>query len=200
LYSPEYKVPTEVEDEISQVGIETSQEDAITQWLFEDVEEDPYKEEVTDQYLESFNGETESSVIDQIGQQESGGNYEAVNPTSNATGRYQFVPSHWASQIKSFMGLPEYFNRDQVMQAFKKSPQSQEQFMQYVTNTIYKPEVEKLRPLAQKYNLNDDKLIRMLHYRGLKNTRERLQTGNFNVSEEEKTKYKNPNILEYLNK
>jgi len=197
LYSPEYKVPTEVEDEVSQVQIETSQEDAITQWLFEDIEEDPYKEEVTDQYLESFEGG--SDVIDQIGQQESGGNYEAVNPYSSARGKFQFTQV-WTPQIKSFMGLPEHFNKDQVMQAFMKSPQSQEKFMQYVTNTIYKPEVEKLRPLAKQFGLDDNKLIRMLHYRGIGDTRRRLQTGDFEVSQSEKAQYKNPDILEYLNK
>lgn len=201
LYSPEYKVPTEVEDEVSQVQIEAKEDDTIMNWLFEDQQEEP--DEINQTYFAEEGepvGNIQSGVIDQIGQQESGGNYDAVNPYGGATGKYQFLPSAWAGQIKSFMGLPDSFTRDQVMQAFRKSPQSQEQFMQYVTEKIYKPEVEKLRPLALKYGLDDNKLIRMLHYRGLGDTRKRLQTGNFEVSQEEKAKYKNPDILSYLNK
>lgn len=196
LYSPEYKVPPEVEDEISQVQIEAKEDDTMMNWLFEDLPEQP--DEINQTYFQG--GEEPTEVIDQIGNQESGGNYEAVNPTSGATGKYQFLPSAWASQIKSFMGLPDSFTREQVMQAFRKSPQTQEQFMQYVTEKIYKPEVEKLRPLAAKYNLDDNKLIRMLHYRGLSDTRKRLQTGDFEVSQEEKAKFRNPDILSYLNK
>lgn len=195
LYSPEYKVPTEVEDEVSQVQIEAKEDDTIMSWLFED-NEDPYQEEVNQAY---FSEEEPTEVIDQIGQQESGGNYEAQNPYSSATGKYQFT-SQWAGKIKSFMGLPDSFTREQVMQAFKKSPQIQEQFMQYVTENIYKPEVEKLRPLASRFGLDDNKLIRMLHYRGLGDTKKRLQTGNFEVSQEEKNRFHNPDILTYLNK
>lgn len=201
LYSPEYKVPSEVEDEVSQVQIEASQDDAIMSWLFEDQEEEP--DEVNQTYFAEEGEPTEptqsSDVINQIGLQESGGDYNAQNPYGSATGKYQFT-NQWAGQIKNFMGLPDSFTRDQVMQAFRKSPQSQEQFMQYVTENIYKPEVEKLRPLAQKFGLDDNKLIRMLHYRGLGDTRKRLQTGNFEVSQAEKDRFRNPDILTYLNK
>ena len=41
LYSPEYKVPTEVEDEVSQVQIEAKEDDTIMNWLFEDQQEEP---------------------------------------------------------------------------------------------------------------------------------------------------------------
>lgn len=198
LYSPEYKVPPEVEDEVSQVQIEAKEDDTMMNWLFEDLPEEPEEpDEINQTY---FQNKQPTEVIDQIGQQESGGNYEAINPTSGATGKYQFLPSAWASQIKFFMGLPDSFTREQVMQAFRKSPHAQEQFMQYVTENIYKPEVEKLRPLASKYGLDDNKLIRMLHYRGLSDTRKRLQTGDFEVSQEEKAKFRNPDILSYLNK
>jgi len=115
-------------------------------------------------------------------------------------GKYQFVPSHWAGQIKSFLGLPDSYSKEQVMEVFKKNPQYQEDFMEYVTTSIYKPEAQKLMPLAQKYGMDEDKVVRMLHYRGIGDTRRRLKEGDFSVSQEEKSKYKNPDILTYLNK
>lgn len=199
LYSPEYVVESPeiqtLNNEIIQIQQEDKQQSLFENWLFQD---DYEENEINNSYFNSSNSQT-NNVISQIGQQESGGNYQAKNPYSSATGKYQFT-NQWAGQIKSFMGLPQSYNTDQVMEAFKNSPDSQESFMQYVVEDIYKPEVEKLRPLAQRYGLNDDKLIRMLHYRGLADTRKRLQSGDFSVSEEEKRKYRNPDILTYLNK
>lgn len=119
LYSPEYKVPTEIEDEISQVQIETSQEDAITQWLFEDVEEDPYKEEVTDQYLESFDEPIEVLGLRQLPIRYEGdisglGKSIAVshnNPGNIKIGkfaqRYGAVPGRQASDGGIFAKFPD---------------------------------------------------------------------------------------------
>ena len=48
LYSPEYEVPREVEDEISNAQIETKQDDTLMDWIFED--ETPYNyEDVPDE-------------------------------------------------------------------------------------------------------------------------------------------------------
>lgn len=199
LYSPEYEPTIE---QVHQDNVQMAEQDdrfdsRVENWLFDDNDYDYTDyEEVNQNY---FNSDY-SNVVDKIGMQESGGNYGAINPITNATGKYQFVPSHWAGQIKSFMGLPQSFSREQVMEEFRKNPQAQDQFMNYVTETIYKPEVEKLRPLAQKYGMDDNTLIRMMHYRGISDTKKRLETGNFEVSQSEKDTYKNPDILEYLNK
>lgn len=206
LYSPEYD-PNEflgvVENEISQAQIEDKELSTIEQWLFQD-EPDYFQEELNLNYFNpdsnGSNGSNSTGVVDKIMQMESGGNPEVVNPTTNATGLFQFVPKYWAGQIKSFMSLPQTFTQDQVMDAFKKNPQVQKEFMNHVVNDIYMPEVEKLRPLARKYGFNDDQIIRLLHYRGIDDATKRLQTGNFTVSESEVKKYKNPQILDYLNK
>lgn len=49
LYSPEYKVPPEVEDEVSQVQIEAKEDDTMMNWLFEDLPEEP--DEVNQTYF-----------------------------------------------------------------------------------------------------------------------------------------------------
>lgn len=210
LYSPEYD-PNEflgnqvIQNEISQAQIEDKEASVIESWLFQD------EPELDDLNFDYFNPEIETNnttsntsytndVISNIEALESGGNPEAINPTTNATGLFQFVPKYWAGQIKSFMGLPQTFTQEQVMEAFKKNEKVQRDFMNYVVNDIYMPEVEKLRPLAKKYGLDDNKVIKLLHYRGIADAKRRLQTGDFTVSEEEKAKYKNPDILTYLNK
>lgn len=205
LYSPEYD-PNEflgIENEISEAQIQDKESSTIEQWLFQD-EPDVFQEELN---LNYFNPEpigteeqVSTGVVDKIMQLESGGNPEAVNPTTNATGLFQFVPRYWAGQIKSFMSLPQTFTQEQVMESFKKNPNVQKEFMNHVVNNIYMPEVEKLRPLAKRYGFTDDQVIRLLHYRGIADATRRLKTGDFEVSQEEKAKYGNPDVLVYLNK
>lgn len=202
LYSSEYD-PNEflgvAKNEVEIAQQEDQEQSLLSSWLFED--DDPYQEQITDQYFSNQSIQSNSlNVLDKIKAQESGGNPEAINPTTNASGYYQFVPKYWAGQIKSFMGLPNTYTTEQVMETFRKNPTTQDQFMQHVHENIYQPEIERLRPLAQKYRLTDDKLERMLHYRGIADTKRRLQTGDFSVSQAEKDKYKNPDILQYLNK
>lgn len=203
LYSPEYD-PTEflgIENELAAAQVEDKEASVIESWLFQD---EPELDELN---LDYFNPEPTTStsnssldVISNIEALESGGNPEAINPTSGAVGLFQFLPRYWSGQIKSFMGLPQTFTQEQVMQVFKKNEKVQRDFMNHVVNDIYMPEVEKLRPLAKKYGLSDDKIIKLLHYRGISDAKKRLQTGDFTVSTEEKAKYKNPDILTYLNK
>ena len=114
-----------------------------------------------------------------------------------ATSYYQFTPQ-WADEIANFMGLPANTPKSQVMAAFAKNPQVQDQFMQHVVQNIYMPKIEQLRPLINKYGFSDDEMIKFLHYRGLNDTEKRLKTGDFEVSQEEKRKYKNPDILSYI--
>lgn len=196
LYSPEYdpQMFSIIENEIDQAQVEDKELGAIEQWLFED-DPQPELEMLNESYFNDG-----GSVIDKIQQMESGGNPNAINPTTNATGLFQFVPKYWAGQIKSFMGLPQTFNQEQVMESFRKNPETQRQFMNHVVTNIYQPELEKVRPLARRYGFTDDQVIRLFHYRGIADAKKRLQTGDFSVSPEEKTKYKNPDILTYLNK
>jgi len=171
---------------------------AMENWIFAD--DEPSKDySINDAYFNTgYPDVKQTSVLEEIGMKESGGNYQAVNPRGGASGKYQFMPTHWGDQIRSFMGLPSDMSKSEVMRNFRNSPEAQESFMQHVYQDIYLPEVEKLRPLAAKYNLTDDQIIKMLHYRGVGDTRKRLQTGNFEVSQEEKRKYNNPDILKYI--
>lgn len=143
---------------------------------------------------------TFGNVIDKIGQQESGNNYAAWNETSNTVGKYQFMEKYWADEIKNFMGLPPQLTSRQVMKAFQNSPKSQDAFMNYVVETKYKPVLPEMRQLGKQYGFTDDDLIKLLHYRGISDTRRRLKTGDFKVSISEKKIYQNPDILEYLRK
>jgi hypothetical protein len=87
---------------------------------------------------------------------------------------------------------------DETMDYFKNNPQVQEGFMRHVVNKYYLPEVKTLLPMARQYGIDQEGLIKMLHYRGIDDTRKRLQTGNFEVSQKEKALYNNPDILTYV--
>lgn len=145
---------------------------------------------------------TVTDVINQIASHESGGRYDVVNTSGgahaiNATGKYQFVPKYWYKQIAEFQGTTGK-SMQETMDTFKRNPATQDAFMQHVTNNIYLPEVKRLLPLARTYGLGQNELIKMLHYRGIADTRKRLETGNFKVSAEEKARYNNPDILSYI--
>lgn len=139
-----------------------------------------------------------ANVINEIRYRESRGNYGTVNDVSNTTGAYQFMPKYWADQIQDFMGIDPSASEEEVMEAFRTNPQAQDAFMVHVVNNIYKPQLPKLRPYAQKYGLNDEQLIKLMHYRGVGDATKRLKTGDFAVSEKEKKIYNNPDIMEYL--
>jgi len=137
-------------------------------------------------------------VIDEIKFRETRNKYGQVNELSNTVGAYQFMTSVWADQIKTFMGLPEETDPITTMKAFQSNPQVQEDFMTHVVEDIYAPQLPKLRPYAEQYGLDDDALIKLIHYRGIGDARKRLRTGNFEVDAKEKAKYNNPDILEYI--
>jgi hypothetical protein len=141
------------------------------------------------------------ATVQEIGLQESGGNYGAVNRTGgtraiNATGKYQFVPKYWHRQIAEHMGITG--SQETVMEAFKKSPEAQESFMRHVVDTIYMPEVKRLLPAARQYGIGTAELVKMLHYRGVQDTRQRISTGNFETPKRERELYNNPDILTYI--
>jgi hypothetical protein len=197
LYSPDFVSPVEP----SSFEPQESLKSGLESWIFQDEAPIP-DSNLAQQYSQSFSPVSTSSgsgsmdVIESIKKHESGGNPEATNMIG-ATGFYQFTPV-WASKISAFMGLPQGTSKDKVMEAFRKNPQAQDAFMKHVVDNIYKPKIEELRPLANKYGFNDNEMIKLLHYRGLNDTEKRLKTGNFEVSQEEKSKYNNPDILSYI--
>lgn len=182
-------------------------------WIFNESQEELADTSANQAYFESLGqdqttvdnspaysyGSSSGDVIDRIGQHESGGSYDVVNPTSGTTGKYQFHPRYWGEQIRSFMGLPNDISTEEVMGEFKKNPAAQDKFMRHVVQDVYKPAIQQMKPLADKYGFTEDQMIKFVHYRGIADTKKRLQTGDFQVSAEEKAKYKNPDILEYLN-
>ena len=142
------------------------------------------------------------ATISQIAQHESGGRYDVVNTSGgasaiNATGKYQFVPKYWHKEIAQFQGT-EGKSMEETMEAFKSNPQAQEGFMRHVVNKYYLPEVKGLLPLAKRYGIDQAGLIKMMHYRGIEDTKRRLSTGDFEVSKKEKQLYNNPDILSYV--
>ncbi len=206
LYSPDFQSPYE-QEQVPEFEPEQSLQSSLESWIFQDNEPPPSRE-LSQAYDKSFSpisyssGSTSSSgsgsmsVIDSIKKHESGGNPEAENMIG-ASGYYQFTPA-WADKIAPFMGLPANTPKAKVMEAFRKNPKAQDDFMQYVVEKIYKPEIERQRPLIDKYGFSDDEMIKLLHYRGVGDTRKRLKTGDFEVSQEEKKKYNNPDILTYI--
>lgn len=142
------------------------------------------------------------SIIAQIGEHESRGRYDVVNTAGgdkaiNATGKYQFVPKYWHKEIAQFQGTVGK-SMEETMEVFRNNPKTQEEFMRHVVQKYYMPEMQTLLPLAKQYGIDQAGLIKMLHYRGIKDTRDRLRTGNFEVSESEKKLYNNPDILKYV--
>ena len=143
-----------------------------------------------------------SSTVAEIAQHESGGDYGIVNRSGgaaaiNATGKYQFVPKYWHKEIAEFQGTTGK-SQEETMEAFRTNPKVQDAFMNHVVNKYYLPEVKSLLPMAKQYGIDQGGLIKMLHYRGIEDTRRRLRTGDFTVSQKEKKLYNNPDILDYV--
>lgn len=206
LYSPNYVVPYDTSDNkfASMVKDEEQRilaEDEMYLAQLEEEEEAQNQDQGFSPSMSQPQGEYSiEDTINRIGVQESGGNYEAWNKTSNTVGKYQFMEKYWADKIRPFMGLPSNVSDRQTMLAFQKSPTSQEGFMRHVVETYYLPHLPEMRQLGAQYGLNDDQLIRLMHYRGIGDAKKRLRSGNFEVSEKEKAVYKNPDVMEYLNK
>ncbi len=203
IYSTDFDANAFLGTENSEQEMKVNQNQELLKWVFEDMDDySPIQEEYENYGSQSQNVNPDSmsadGVIAGIGQSESGGDYSVINPTTGTTGKYQFHPKYWATQIGEFMGIDG--TNDEIMSEFKNSPKTQEAFMNHVVNDIYKPEIKKLKPYADKYGFTEDQMVRFLHYRGLADTKKRLVSGNFEVSQAEKEKYNNPDILSYIKK
>jgi hypothetical protein len=106
-----------------------------------------------------------NSFTDDIVRKESGGNYRAVNPNSSATGKYQFLwgtrpGTGWQDEIKAFTGV-------RTKEEFLNNPEAQDKFY----NEYYLP--EELLPAVKRlknkgFNMDTDKLAKLVHFRGEK--------------------------------
>lgn len=193
--------------EVEKEEIKNTERDELMKWVMED-EEDTYSPIQAD-YMnyEAPEGEAyvmpesdTNAIIQKIGYNESRGNYGVVNDVSGTTGKYQFHPTYWGPQIRDYMNLPASTPISTVMEDFRTNPKVQEEFMSKVVEEVYKPQIPKLMGYASKYGFNQEQLIRLMHYRGIDGAKKRLMSGDFSISAQEKAKYKNPEILDYLNK
>jgi len=103
---------------------------------------------------------------EEIAQIESRGKYTAVNDDTNALGKYQFVPSIWWDNIKSYarkMGkeLGSYSD-------FLRDPQLQEDFMKDYTYNDVMPAVKRMRRKMPDLtsHLSDGKIAGLIHFQG----------------------------------
>lgn len=100
----------------------------------------------------------QGTLSEQLSGLESGGNYNATNPNSSATGKYQFLWSKWGDDIKRITGV-------RSQQQFLNSPQAQEEYYSYYESNYLKPGVERVKKEVPN-NLTDTQLAKLVHYRG----------------------------------
>jgi len=132
---------------------------------------------------------------EEIGQIESGGKYGAVNGSTNALGKFQFVPSLWWNRIVEFarergINLPGRSSKGvlsvgaakEQYKGFLTNPQLQEEFMKNYTEKYLLPSLSKLRS-EQKQSfphaalLSDGRIMGLFHFQGPAGARNWLKTG-----------------------
>jgi hypothetical protein len=134
---------------------------------------------------------------EEIGKIESGGNYNAVNKTTNALGKYQFLPRYWWSKIKEFgksKGLEVNEYKD-----YLENPDLQEDFMKNYTDKTLKNGLSQIRKMQDnKYqkaiNLSDGQILALIHFQGLGGAKKWLETGDMIGAEN------NISVEKYLSK
>jgi len=194
-FDPNVFLGTEQEKQVTQ----SNESDELMKWVMEDEDTySPIQEEYQNYSPVSSGVGSSSDIISRIGESETHGNYSLVNDTTGTTGKYQFHPRWWADKIKTYGNMPAEYNQAQVMETFKNDPTLQENFMNHVVEDIYKPEIRKLKPYMEKYGLNEEEMVRLLHYRGLDDATDRLKKDYWEIKPEEKAKYKNPNVWKYI--
>jgi hypothetical protein len=119
--------------------------------------------------------------------QESGGDPNAKSKTSSATGKYQFLWNTWGNSIRAVTGISNE-------QDFRKNPGAQDKFFTFYTKHVIQPEVQQLMPFAQKYNLTQNDVARLVHFRGAAGAERALKGNQLNT----KLESNNPTINQYL--
>lgn len=138
--------------------------------------------------------------------------YAAFNPTSNAIGKYQFVPRWWADKIIKFAkergveGVPslkdmrDYSSSkmagDEAKREFDffiKNPKLQEEFMDYVYENIHTPQAMEVKKAVPNSGLDDEELKALVHFKGKRDAIRFLREG------VDPTRSGNVSIKQYLN-
>jgi len=117
---------------------------------------------------------------EEIGKIESGGKYTATNKSTNALGKYQFLPRFWWNKIKEFSQSKG--KEIENYSDFLNDPELQEAFMEdYTKNNLMKGLQSIRREQDTKYekakSLSDGKILALLHFQGLGGARKWLSTG-----------------------
>lgn len=122
--------------------------------------------------------------------------YSAFNPTSNALGKYQFVPRWWADKIIKFAksrgvaGVPplkdmkEYSSSKMSDEDARKefsffinNPELQEEFMNYVYKDVHTPQAKEVKKAVPNTTLDDEELKALVHFKGKKDAIRFLKEG-----------------------
>lgn len=121
---------------------------------------------------------------------ESKSNYQAVNPHTNALGRYQFVPRWWWTAIVKFAN--DSGVKLETYADFLNNPPLQESFMSYVFNDIYKPQAIAILEDYPDGKLSLFEVAALIHFKGYADARRWIEKG------EDKTTKNNISIHKYL--
>lgn len=103
---------------------------------------------------------------------ESGGKYDATNPNSSATGKYQFLWKTWGDDISRWAGAPV------SQKMFLSNPKLQDLYMKDHHDTTLMQGAKTLRnssPNASKRS--DTELKALIHFKGLEGARKYLDQG-----------------------
>lgn len=103
---------------------------------------------------------------------ESGGKYDATNPNSSATGKYQFLWKTWGDDVSRWAGYPV------SQQMFLSNPKLQDLYMKDHHDTTLMRDAKTLRdssPNASKRS--DTELKALVHFKGLAGARKYLDKG-----------------------
>lgn len=90
---------------------------------------------------------------------ESNGNINATNKNSSAQGKFQFLWGSWGDSIQKVTGVKS-------KEEFRASEAAQDKFFNFYANKVVVPAVNKLKPLAAKYDLSDNEVAQIVHFRG----------------------------------
>lgn len=93
---------------------------------------------------------------DRIAYKESRGKYDALNPVTGASGKYQFMPMHF-DKIRQVTGVKS-------MEEFRKSPLAQEAFFEWWDANELTPMAAKLQ--KQYSYIPNDNLKELVHFQG----------------------------------
>lgn len=96
----------------------------------------------------------------------SSGLYDAYNPYTHATGKYQFLPSYHKDVVRSVLGIS--------WNEFKHCPECQERYMDYWITTTLKPQARKIMQEIPNTGLSESQIMALIHFKGAGGARQEL--------------------------